>query len=615
MSADQLVGKVIAHVDLDAFYAQCEVIQDPERLKDHPVGVVQYNPYGDLKTLAPTEDRLMNDSNGSLIAVNYAARASGVKRNHRGNEARALCPDLRLVQVPTKHGKADLTIYRNAGKQVLKILGEGNAVKVERASIDECYLDLTEEANKRLAASGGMPSLPVRSYQVHLYSTTGEDVADTESWWSREAQEWGPGEQLIAAGAAIVAELRERVETMLGYTCSAGIAPTRLLAKLCSGLHKPSQQTVVPASSVPALLSPLPLNKLRGLGGQFGRQVATDLNLQTVGQLAAVPMNKLEQTFGEKDGRWLFSLARGIDDAEVEERRLAKSTSCGKTFRGKYALTEIDSVHTWLLELAAELEERLLEDKEDNKRTPQLLTVSVGAGNDSWGSGNHFSRSCSIRRVESAAMAEDAAGLVKRWANEQPLGWRITDLFLGASSFVDVQTTAITQFFKPAATCSGGRTPVSKAAGVKAEGPSVAEEEEEKEVQERSVLLSEKEGAGAGSSMSLVKRIAPSVNHPPAAAAGEDGRGGGESLEKERSDVEYIDESVFEELPVEIQRELRAAMKFEEMQARATVGQQQHQQKANVGGKSTTSSKMNKRQTDASQQTLKDLFHGKRPKK
>ncbi len=558
----------------------------------------------------------MNDSNGSLIAVNYLARVAGVKRNHRGNEARALCPDLQLVQVPTKHGKADLTLYRNAGKQVLKILGEGNAVKVERASIDECYLDLTEEANKRLTASGGMPSLPIRVHQVHLYSASGEDMDDVETWWSREPQLWNPGERLIAAGAAIVAELREKVETTLGYTCSAGIAPTRLLAKLCSGLHKPSQQTVVPAFSVPALLSPLPLNKLRGLGGQFGRQVAVDLNIETVGQLAAVPLNKLENVFGEKDGLWLFSLARGIDDGEVEERRLVKSVSCGKTFRGQNALTDLDSVHTWLLELAAELEERLIEDKEDNHRTPQLLTVSIGAGNESWGSGNgnhHVSRSCSIRRVESAAMAEDAVGLVRRWAKEQPAGWRVTDLFLGASSFVDVQTTAITQFFKP----DGG---VSSGGGGGVSAASVGKTPASNNTSPKVAAGEEKEGDAGGSKIKPleVKRVAPSVvvtAGKASAGAGGDGGDGGEGQGKETgASVEYIDEAVFAELPLEIQRELKNQMKFEEIQARAKNGGWGG---GGGGGKgSGTSSKMNaKRQANASQQTLKDLFHGKKPKK
>ena len=55
-------------------------------------------------------------SNGSIIAVSYEARARGVTRIMRGDQARAACPDIILVQVPIKHKKADLTAYRTAGK-------------------------------------------------------------------------------------------------------------------------------------------------------------------------------------------------------------------------------------------------------------------------------------------------------------------------------------------------------------------------------------------------------------------------------------------------------------------------------------------------------------------
>lgn len=264
MSSTLPTCKVIAHVDLDAFYAQVEIQRDPDRLANRPVGVIQYNPWGDLRTLTPTDDRIMNDSNGSLIAVGYLARDAGVKRNHSGLEARKLCPDIQLVQVPTAHGKADLTIYRQAGKRVLDILARCSIC--ERASIDECYLDLTEEAHRRLEAGAGVPPFPINSDQVHVYYPSnpqdvevpqqeqgdglGSEVGDIRQWWSRLPHEWGPGERLLAAGAAVVADLRQAVVTELGYTCSAGIAHTKLLAKLCSGLHKPAQQTVLPAAAV-----------------------------------------------------------------------------------------------------------------------------------------------------------------------------------------------------------------------------------------------------------------------------------------------------------------------------------------------------------------------------
>ena len=80
----------------------------------------------------------------------------------------AFFASVQLVQVPTKHGKADLTIYRNAGSRVLEILSRVD-VRVERASIDECYVDLTNEATRRLADLGGEPAMPSRPEQVHVY--------------------------------------------------------------------------------------------------------------------------------------------------------------------------------------------------------------------------------------------------------------------------------------------------------------------------------------------------------------------------------------------------------------------------------------------------------------
>lgn len=85
----------------------------------------------------------------SIIAVNYAARAKGVTRHMRGDEAKEQCPDIQLVKVPNVREKADLTKYREAGKEVATVLKRFTPL-LERASVDEAYLDITDAVNKRL---------------------------------------------------------------------------------------------------------------------------------------------------------------------------------------------------------------------------------------------------------------------------------------------------------------------------------------------------------------------------------------------------------------------------------------------------------------------------------
>ncbi|EIE19275.1 DNA/RNA polymerase, partial [Coccomyxa subellipsoidea C-169] len=402
---------------------------------------LQYNPNGDLSTLRPDEERIFNSSNGSLIAVGYEARAKGVKRGMRGDDARKVCPDLNLVQVPVAHGKADLTLYRASGKQVLNILARLSVA--ERASIDECYLDITEEAKRRLAASSAHPPLPINVGEVH-----GE--GGTEAWWHRPVGAWGPGQRLLACGAAVVAELRAAVRRELGYSCSAGIAHNKILAKLASGMHKPSQQTLVTLDCVPGLMAGLPIPKLRQLGGKFGEEIMTALNITTVGELSAVPLRRLEAVCSQADALWLHRLSRGIDDEEVKERQLPQSISCGKTFRGHTALKAFPAVHKWLGELGDELEERITADRADNERVPRLLTVGMWGEGGPGTSGGSVSRSCQLRRPESQPMAEDGLKLIKRWASDRP-GWAITSLYMTASNFQAAPTgsSTITRFLKP----------------------------------------------------------------------------------------------------------------------------------------------------------------------
>ena len=81
-------------------------------------------------------------------------------------------------------------------------------------------------------------------------------------WWSRDAEEWSDEELMLAAGSAIVARARREVTKQLTFTCSAGVAMNKLMAKLCGGLHKPNQQTVMPPESVNVTCSHLIITRL-----------------------------------------------------------------------------------------------------------------------------------------------------------------------------------------------------------------------------------------------------------------------------------------------------------------------------------------------------------------
>ena len=84
-----------------------------------------------------------------IIAVNYEARDFGVTRNMRGDEAKKKCPDIELVHVPCLRGKADLTKYRDAGREVVDVLCQFSDC-VQKASVDEAYIDITNTVDNRM---------------------------------------------------------------------------------------------------------------------------------------------------------------------------------------------------------------------------------------------------------------------------------------------------------------------------------------------------------------------------------------------------------------------------------------------------------------------------------
>ncbi|KAF3325477.1 DNA polymerase eta isoform X1 [Carex littledalei] len=429
--------RVIAHVDMDCFYVQVEQRKNPD-LRGVPTAVVQYNSW----------------KGGGLIAVGYEARKFGVKRSMRGDEAKRVCPDLQLVQVPVARGKADLNLYRSAGSEVVAILSKKG--KCERASIDEVYLDLTDTAKSMLleAPPEGLDSIPEEALKSHVLGL-GSDAnkeEDVRKWLCRPDADYE--EKLLACGAIIVAELRIRVLHETQFTCSAGIAHNKMLAKLASPMHKPAQQTVVPASSVPDLLASLPVKKMKQLGGKLGSSLQDDLGVNTVGDLLKFSEQKLQDYYGINTGTWLWKIARGISGDEVEDRLLPKSHGCGKTFPGPMTLKTTSSVKHWLNQLCEELSDRIQSDLDQNKRIAQTLTLHARAfkENDLEPQKKFPSKSCALRygasKIQEDAMRLFESGL-SEFLNSKNVGWGITSLAVGASKIIDIPngTTSILKYF------------------------------------------------------------------------------------------------------------------------------------------------------------------------
>ncbi|XP_070048102.1 DNA polymerase eta isoform X5 [Nicotiana tomentosiformis] len=355
-------SRVIAHVDMDCFYVQVEQRKQPS-LRGQPAAVVQYNSW----------------QGGGLIAVSYEARKFGVKRSMRGDEAKQVCPEIHLVQVPVARGKADLNSYRNAGSEVVAILSRRG--RCERASIDEVYLDLTIAAEAMLANNPPecLDTISEEAVKSHVLGLeVGSDPGENVRHWLTRSDA-SRRDKLLACGALIVAELRLQVLEETEFTCSAGIAHNKMLAKLASGMNKPAQQTVVPSSSVSKLLETLPIKKMKQLGGKLGTSLQIDLGVNTVGDLLQFSEEKLQEYYGINTGSWLCNTARGISGEEVKERLLPNSHGSGKTFPGPRALKTVASVEKWLSELCEELSERLQSDLEQNKRIAHTLTLHAQA--------------------------------------------------------------------------------------------------------------------------------------------------------------------------------------------------------------------------------------------
>ena len=374
--------RVIALIDLDAFYAQCETIRLglPET---QPLAVQQW---------------------GGLIAVNYPAKAAGCTRFIDMAEAKRLCPDIMFQHVATwKEGedkwayrddsalnvgsqKVSLDPYRKFSRQIFACIREhlpaAPMQRVEKASVDEVFLDLSAHAHSVLLErfpelkgpppyddpTEHLPPLPTTALDWQTDALIDLDVGETEE----DDPDWDDMAMLVAS--EIARDVRATIREKLGFTCSGGIARNKMLAKLGAGYKKPNQQTVIRNRAVQQFLSGFKFTKIRNLGGKLGDHVVNAFGTDEVSELLKVSLEQLESKLDDDSASWVFKAVRGDEHSEVNARTQIKSMLSAKSFRPY--INDQDAASKWLRIFVADVYSRLVEEGVvENRRRPKTINL------------------------------------------------------------------------------------------------------------------------------------------------------------------------------------------------------------------------------------------------
>ncbi|HKV46161.1 MAG TPA: DNA polymerase IV [bacterium] len=218
---------------------------------------------------------------GVVAAASYEARRYGIKSAMPSREAFARCPQALFLSM-------DMAKYRGVSDQLFELL-DTFTPRVERVSIDEAFLDLT-----------GCPALG------------GEEADPT------------------GAPLAVARTIKTRIGEALRLPLSVGAAPNKFLAKLAAELAKPDGARAIRMEEAEAVLAPLPVIVLWGVGAQT-RQRLGAIGIHTVGDLQRTPTSVLRASLGMV-AEHLARLSRGIDDRQVEVSRETKSVGRETTF-------------------------------------------------------------------------------------------------------------------------------------------------------------------------------------------------------------------------------------------------------------------------------------------
>ncbi len=210
---------------------------------------------------------------GVVSTASYEARKFGIHSAMPLRTAYKLCPEAIFLPV-------DYEEYSRVSKKVKAILEEFSPI-VEDVGIDEAFLDI---------------------------SSTDRTLEE------------------IAKG------IKKRIKDETSLTCSIGIAPNKLLAKIASDMQKPDGLTILTEADIESRIWPLSVRKLWGVGPKTEASLK-EMGIQTIGDLASLPLEKLTEEFGQSYGNYLYEASRGIDESPLVIHWEPKSISRETTFQ------------------------------------------------------------------------------------------------------------------------------------------------------------------------------------------------------------------------------------------------------------------------------------------
>ena len=240
---------------------------------------------------------------GIVLAKSMKAKECGIKTAQTIYQARAKCPGLKIYP-------SNFKIYKQYSNKLYELLLQYTD-KIERFSIDECFLDMTN----------------------YLMQDTLENKAK---------------------------EISRRVKEELGFTVNIGIAPNKLLAKMASDFTKPDRIHTLYKEEIPTKMWPLPVSELFMLGKKTVPKLY-NMQIKTIGDLAKTSKETLSKKFG-KHGIQMWEYANGIDNSEVQYKK-EKPKGIGNSITLPENVEQIEKLEKILLALAEQVTYRLRKHK------------------------------------------------------------------------------------------------------------------------------------------------------------------------------------------------------------------------------------------------------------